>query len=91
MWPFRREYPGLRIVGWGPFPFPGEKKRRQRAQERAEEMMRATQRLRDRDDARAMFAPGERVRFTRADGTTAVYEVEEGESLTMRRIEERDV
>lgn len=49
-WFSRTRYPGLRIVGWGPFPLPGEKKRMQRAQERADEMVQAIRGLRERDE-----------------------------------------
>jgi len=50
MWPFRREYEGLRIVGWGPFPPPGEKRRIRQAKERADEMARHLRELRERDE-----------------------------------------
>lgn len=45
----RTRYPGLRIVGWGPFPLPGEKKRMRRAQAHAAEMMQALDALKTRD------------------------------------------
>jgi hypothetical protein len=50
MWPFRRKYEGLEVVGWGPFPLPGEKKRMRRAQEKAAEMRKALDELRERDE-----------------------------------------
>lgn len=44
-----RKPTGLRIVGWGPFRLPGERKRMERAEKRADEMMQALKELRERD------------------------------------------
>lgn len=78
---------GLRIVGWGPFRLPGEKRRMREAQEYAEKVMRARRELRERDDAvfdvpesGQIFIPGDKVNVTRADGTTQRYEVTKGDS-----------
>jgi hypothetical protein len=37
--------PALKVVGWGPFPLPGEKKRHQRALEEARETMRLVEEI----------------------------------------------
>lgn len=50
MWFSRTRYPGLRTVGWGPFPLPGEKKRMRQAQEQAAEMRKALDALKARDE-----------------------------------------
>lgn len=43
------EYEGLRIVGWGPFRLPGERRRLRKAEEYAREMMEAQQKLVESD------------------------------------------
>jgi hypothetical protein len=52
MWFSRTRYPGLRIVGWGPFPLPGEKRRMQRAEEKADAIVKAIRDLREHDEGR---------------------------------------
>lgn len=42
-------YSGVRVVGWGPFRLPGEKRRMRKAQEHADEMLRALAHLRGPD------------------------------------------
>lgn len=37
--------PALRVVGWGPFPLPGERARMARAEQKAEEMMDLVQQI----------------------------------------------